>query len=123
MNKILTYSFLIRFGLGVIFIANALTAFFAPVEFLELIKNSFAINLLPIRPELFVPIVIGINDSIVGLLLISGFATRRVAVWATVWLIGVMIVIGNPLDVLEHSGLLFLSVALVLGDKHLTKNI
>ncbi len=123
MNKFLTYNFLIRSGLGVIFIANALVAFFAPTEFVELIKNSFVANLLPIRPELFVPIVIGLNDSIVGLLLLSGFAPRRVAVWATVWLIGVMVVIGEPFDVLEHSGLLFMSIALVLGDKYLTKNI
>jgi len=123
MNKFLTYNFLIRFGLGVIFIANALTAFFDPSGFVEIIKNSFAINLLPIRPELFVPIVIGINDSIVGLLLIFGFANRRVALWATIWLIGVMIVIGNPFDILEHSGLLFMSAALILGDKYLNKNI
>ena len=123
MNKFLTYNFLIRSGLGVIFIANALVAFFAPTEFVELIKNSLVANLLPIRPELFVPIVIGLKDSIVGLLLLSGFAPRRVAVWATVWLIGVMVVIGEPFDVLEHSGLLFMSIALVLGDKYLTKNI
>ena len=84
MNKFLSYNFLIRFGLGVIFIANALTAFFAPAEFTEIIKNSFVANFLPISPEAFVGIVIGFNDAIVGLLLISGFATRRVAVWATV---------------------------------------
>ena len=123
MNKFLNYNFLIRFGLGIIFITNALVAFFAPTEFIELIKNSFITNLLPISPGKFVLIVIGLNDSIVGLLLISGFATRRVAGWTMVWLVGVMVVIGNPLDILEHSGLLFMSAALVLGDKYLTKNI
>ncbi len=123
MNKYLTYNFLIRLGLGIIFIANALVAFFAPAEFVELIKNSFVVNLLPISPEVFVPVVIGFNDSIVGLLLISGFATRRVAIWATLWLIGVIVVIGSPLDALEHSGLLFMSAALILSDKYLTKNI
>ena len=79
MNKFLNYNFLIRFGLGIIFITNALVAFFAPTEFIELIKNSFITNLLPISPGKFVLIVIGLNDSIVGLLLSSGFATRRVA--------------------------------------------
>jgi len=123
MNKFLTYNFLIRLGLGVIFIANALVAFFAPAEFIELVENSFVVNLLPIRPELFVPIVIGLNDSIVGLLLLSGFATRRIALWATIWLVGVIVVIGSPFDVLEHFGLLFMSLALILGDKYLTKNI
>ena len=123
MNKYLTYNFLIRSGLGVIFVANALTALFAPAEFIELIENSFVGNFLPISPELFVPIVIGLNDSIVGVLLISGIATRRVAVWATLWLVGVMVVIGEPFDMLEHAGLLFMSVALILGDKYLTKNV
>ena len=123
MNKFLNYSFLIRIGLGIIFVANALTAFFAPAEFTEIIKNSFVANFLPISPEAFVGIVIGFNDAIVGLLLIGGIATRRVAIWATIWLVGVMVVIGSPFDVLEHSGLLFMSLALILGDKYLTKNI
>lgn len=123
MNKFINYNFLIRFGLGIIFIANALAAFFAPAEFIEVIENSFVANILPISPEVFVGIFIGFNDAIVGLLLISGFATRRVAIWATIWLVGVMITIGNPFDILEHIRLLFMSVALVFGDKYLTKNI
>ncbi len=36
MNKFINYNSLIRFGLGVIFIANALAAFFAPAEYLVL---------------------------------------------------------------------------------------
>ena len=123
MNKFINYNFLIRFGLGIIFIANALAAFFASAEFIEVIENSFVANILPISPEVFVGIFIGFNDAIVGLLIISGFATRRVAIWATIWLVGVMITIGNPFDILEHIGLLFMSVALVFGDKYLTKNI
>ncbi len=123
MKKYLTYNLLIRFGLGIIFLANALAAFFAPAEFIELIENSFVANLLPVSPELFVPLVIGLNDSIVGLLLISGVGKRLVAVWATLWLIGVMVVIGEPFDMLEHAGFLFMSVALALGDTYLNKNI
>ena len=123
MNKFLNYNFLIRFGLGIIFLANALIAFFAPTEFIELIKGSFVGNILPISPETFVPVVIGLNDSIVAVLLIAGISTRRVALWATLWLVGVMVVIGSPLDVLEHSGLLFMALALVLGEKYLTKNV
>ena len=123
MNKFLNYNFLIRFGLGIVFLANALVAFFAPSEFIELIKNSFVANILPISPEAFVPIVIGLNDSIVALLLITGISTRRIALWAILWLVGVMVVIGSPFDVLEHSGLLFMALALVLGEKYLTKNV
>jgi uncharacterized membrane protein YphA (DoxX/SURF4 family) len=123
MKKFLNYHHIIRYGLGLIFIANALVAFFAPAEFIEIIQNSFIINFLPVGPGVFVKIVIGINDAIVGLLLISGFATRRVAIWATIWLFGVMITIGSPFDVLEHVGILFMSVALVIDDKYLNKNI
>lgn len=68
-------------------------------------------------------IVIGLNDATVGLLLISGIVTRRVAVWATLWLVGVMVVTGSLFGVLEHFGLLFMSAALILGDTYLTKNI
>lgn len=123
MNKFGTYNFLIRFGLGIIFLANSLAAFFAPSEFIELLNNSFIVHLLPIRPELFIPLVIGLNDGIVALLLFFGIATRRVGLWAFVWLIGVMIVIASPFDVLEHFGLLFMALALILGEKYLTKNI
>jgi uncharacterized membrane protein YphA (DoxX/SURF4 family) len=123
MKKFLNYHHIIRYGLGIIFIANALVAFFAPAEFIEIIENFFIINFLPIRPEVFVPIIIGLNDIVVGLLLIVGFATRRVAIWATIWLIGVMITIGSPFDVLEHVGILFMSIALAIDDKYLNKNI
>lgn len=122
MKKFLNYHYIIRYGLGLIFIANALVAFFAPTEFVEIIENSFIANLLPISPEVFVGIIIGFNDAIVGLLLISGFATRRVAIWATIWLVGVMITIGSPFDILEHIGILFMSVALAIDDKYLNKN-
>ena len=116
MNKFVTYNFLIRFSLGLIFLANSLIAFFAPSEFIELINNSFIANLLPIRPETFVPLVIGLNDGIVALFLFFGIATRRVGTWAFIWLIGVMVVIASPLNVLEHTGLLFMALALVLNN-------
>lgn len=123
MKKFLNYHHIIRYGLGLIFIANALVAFFAPTEFVDIIKNSFLVNLLPLNPGVFVGIIVGLNDIVVGLLLIVGFATRRVAIWATIWLIGVMITIGSPFDVLEHVGILFMSIALAIDDKYLNKNI
>lgn len=118
MKKYLSYPHLIRFGLGIIFLANSLTALFAPSEFIELINNSFVAHLLPMRPEVFVPLVIGLNDGIVALLLFSGITTRRVGVWVFVWLVGVMIVTGTSLDVLEYAGFLFMALALVLGEKY-----
>jgi len=119
MNKYLTYHYLVRIGLGVIFVAHALIAFFIPDEFIELLENSFVSGLLPMDPQTFVATVIVLNDSIVGLLLISGYKTRLVATWATLWLIGVMIVIGADLfEILEHIGLVFISVALIFESRH-----
>lgn len=123
MNKFIHYNFLIRFGLGTIFLANSLTAFFVPSEFIELINNSFMVNFLPIRPEIFVPLIIGLNDAIVALLFFFGIATRRVGLWAFIWLIGVMIIIASPLGILEHVGFLFMVLALIREDTYLTKNI
>lgn len=122
----MTYNFLIRLGLGIIFIANALAAFFAPSEFIELIKNSFVINFLPVSPETFVGVGIALNDFLIGVLLISGIATRFIAVWAMAWLVGAMVVIGIQLDALEDFGLFIISVSLALGDRqatNITKNI
>ena len=122
MNKFLNYNFLIRLGLGTIFIANGLAAFFAPAEFVELVSNSFVAHFLPVSPETFVGIGIALNDSIVGLLLIVGIATRRTAIWAMLWLLGAIAVIGIELKALEDLGLLVMAGALALGDKSLTKN-
>ena len=117
MKKYLTYRSLIRYGLGTIFITHGLVALIAPTEFIELLENSFVSALLPIDPATFVKTVVMFNDTIVGLLLFSGFRLRLVASWATLWLVGVMIVIGNDLmEILEHIGLLFVSVALIIED-------
>lgn len=121
MHTFLTYQFLIRIGLGVVFLANSLAALFAPAEFIELIENSFVVSFIPIPLEVFVPLVIGFNDGIVALLFFSGIATRRVAMWAFLWLVGVMVVIGEPFDVLEHAGLLFVALALVVADSRARK--
>jgi len=45
MKKFLNYHHIIRYGLGLIFIANALVAFFAPAEFVEIIRNSFVASI------------------------------------------------------------------------------
>jgi hypothetical protein len=114
MRKYLKFPFLIRFGLACVFLANSLTAFFAPSEFQELVSNSVVSGLLPISVASFVA-CIGLNDLIVALLLFSGWRTSRVAMYATAWLAGVVVVIGVvSLDALEHVGFLTMSIALSL---------
>lgn len=116
MKKYLTYPYLIRFGLALVFLANSLTAFFAPPEFIELIENSFVANLLPVSVETFV-VFIGLNDALVALLLFLGIGTRRMAIWAILWLLGVMVVRGEPLEILEEVGFLFMAIALAVNKR------
>ena len=116
MKKYLTYPYLIRIGLAAVFLANSLIAFFAPSEFIELIEKSFLTNLLPVSAYVFV-LFIGINDAAVALLLFLGISTSRAAVWATLWLFGVMLVRGEPLEILEETGFLFMAIALAINYK------
>ena len=117
MKKYLTYPNLIRTGLASVFLANSLIAFFAPSEFVELIEKSFVINFLPVSAETFVSFI-GINDAMVALLLFFGVGTFYTAVWATIWLSVVMLVRGEPLEILEEIGFLFMAIALAINHKH-----
>ena len=117
MKDYFTFKHLVRYGLGIVFIAHGLAALFAPAEFIELLQNSFVSGLLPVDPETFVKVVVTLNDTIVGLLLMGGIRLRVVALWATLWLIGVMVVIGDSLfEVLEHVGIVLVAVALIIEE-------
>lgn len=117
MKKLCTFSFVIRIGLASVFLANSLIAFLEPSEFQELVSGSFVANLLPVSVATFV-MFIGVNDLIVAVLLISGWRTSRVAVYAVAWLIGVIIVTGVfSLDALEHLGFLAMAIALSMSER------
>lgn len=113
MKRTLT---IIRIGLALVFLANSLTAFFAPSEFIDLVGSSFITGIFHIDSSLFV-ILIGINDALVALLFITGIRLRYVAVWATLWIVGVMSVKGFSLDTLEESGFLFMAISLALSSR------
>jgi len=114
MRKFLTFPFIIRIGLVCVFLANSLIAFLSPAEFQELISDSFLADMLPMSAATFI-IGIGINDFMVAMLLFSGWHTSRVAMWAALWLAGVIVVIGAfSLDTLEHLGFLAMAVALAM---------
>lgn len=108
--------FLVRIGLALVFSANSLIAFFAPSEFIELIEKSFIMNLVPVSAETFI-VFIGLNDAAVALLLFFGIGAFPAAVWATLWILGVMAVRGEPLEILEEAGFLFMAIALIVNNK------
>ena len=112
MNRYLTFPFLIRAGLACVFLSQSITAFVAPAEFLDLVSNSFVAGLLPVSVATFVTFI-GFNDFAVAALLFSGWKTNRVATYASLWLLGVIVVIGvASLDALEHLGFLAMSISL-----------
>ncbi len=102
---------IIRIGLALVFLANGLTAFFAPQEFKELLETSFVSQILPLPTTSFL-LIIGINDLLMGGLILLNRYQKYIFGWAMLWLIGVMIVMAKPLDILEHFG--FFSMALAL---------
>lgn len=113
MKKLLSRDLILRFGLACAFLANSLTAFLYPDEFKEVISGSFISHFLPISVSAFV-IFVGINDLIVAILLLLGWKVSKVAIWASIWITGVIIVNGViSLDSLER--LAFLAIAIFIA--------
>ncbi|QQG38262.1 MAG: hypothetical protein HYS26_01795 [Candidatus Kaiserbacteria bacterium] len=105
---------LIRIGLALVFLANSITAFVYPSEFIELIEASFVagiLGLVGVSPALFV-VGIGFNDAIVAALLFLNRGRVIASVWASLWLVAVLLVRGEPLEILEESGFLLMALAL-----------
>lgn len=105
-----------RIGLGLVFLANSLIAFLTPSEFIDLLEKSFIAGFLPISVATFV-VIIGINDALVAILLLFlGIGRKWVALWASLWLIGVLVIIAAPVEILEESGFLFMALALLMDN-------
>lgn len=109
-------TFVIRIGLGLVFLANSYVAFVSPDELHELIHESFLPSLLPISVDSFIKFI-GISDSTVGILLLSGTRLKYVATYVTLWIMGIMAVIGLKEigDFLEHFGFLSMAIYLFLN--------
>lgn len=113
MKNLISFPTIIRLGLAVVFLANGIEAFSNPSEFIELVSGSYAASLMPFSVAAFITFV-GFHDSVMALLLASGWNARYVARWAVVWLVLVITVIGLvSVDALEHLG--FLAMALSLA--------
>jgi uncharacterized membrane protein len=104
----------VRVGLACVFLANGLTAFFMPQEFADLLGGSFVSGLLPF-PIATAVLLIGVHDTLMALLILWGKYQKYIFGWACVWLVGVMIVVAEPLDVLEHLGFFAMALALWLS--------
>ncbi len=117
MKKLKTYSSLfLRIGLACAFLSNSLQAFLAPDEFVKLLNSSFIIHLLPVSSVTFVHFI-GFSDGMVSLLLVLGVYPQYVAVYAGLWLIGVMATFGiyDYGDILEHIAFFSIAVYLIFN--------
>jgi uncharacterized membrane protein YphA (DoxX/SURF4 family) len=73
-----------RIGLATVFLINAVTAITDPSGFLKLLQHNFVAQIVGHYQVLLY--VIAVNDFILGLLILLGFARRYVLAWAGVWL-------------------------------------
>lgn len=107
---------LIQIGLAAVFLANALTAVFNPGEFTEIIEGSFLGALIPSGIALT---IIAINDALMTLLILFSKKGRQfIFGWAVIWIVVVLIAIGEPLDMLEESAFLFMALALFFDSRN-----
>ena len=109
-------SLFLRIGLACAFLSNSLQAFLAPNEFNNMLNASFVIHFLPVGAAEFVHFI-AFSDGMVFLLLILGVYTEYVALYAGLWLIGVMTTFGihDYGDILEHIAFFSIAVYLVLN--------
>lgn len=90
-------------GLAGVFIVNALVACLQPNDFVDLVQRSVLSNLAPFEPGRWLAWVIGLNDLVLGVLLVVSIRHRRVRslvlAWSGVWLLAVTVVKVTSLDV------------------------
>ena len=72
---------LLRFGLGLIFLTKGLVAWFNPSEFRDLLSTSFLHTLIG-QTDWFT-FVIAVNDTLLFLLILSGRWHTVVTAWAS----------------------------------------
>ena len=90
-------------GLAGVFIVNALVAWLQPSDFVDLVKRSTLSDLAPFDTGRWLAWVIGLNDLVLGVLLVRAIRHRsirpHVLAWSGVWLLAVTVVKVTSLDV------------------------
>jgi len=110
--------FVLRIGLALVFLANGLGAFFHGEDMQGLISGSSLSHILPISVATLV-IFVGIHDTLMFLLLLFWRKYEKyLFAWAMIWLVIVMFVIGEPLDIIEHLGFFAMALALFMNSSH-----
>ena len=91
-------------GLAGVFIVNALVAWLQPSDFVDLVQRSTLSDLAPFEIGRWLAWAIGLNDIVLGVLLVRAIRHRSmrplVLAWSGVWLLAVTVVKVTSLDVL-----------------------
>jgi len=117
IKKIQTNSIIIlRVGLALVFLAHFYIAVFNPDEFVNVINGSFLPHTFINDPDLLVKLI-AISDVAVAVLLLFGFGLKYISAYASLWILGVIVVSGieDPPDFFEHLGFLSIAVFLFLN--------
>ncbi|MDE2399935.1 MAG: hypothetical protein KGL67_02935 [Patescibacteria group bacterium] len=111
---------ILRLGLGLVFLSQALMSWFYPQEFKDLIGSSFMFSFFHAIPSSVFLLLIFINDSLLALIILFNYQKliKAALLWASIYLVLVMLVIWQPIDILEHFGFLSLAVVLYLEYKN-----
>ncbi|MDO8628367.1 MAG: DoxX family membrane protein [Nanoarchaeota archaeon] len=110
MNKAFLSSFLLRLGLGVVFLIFGVGKFRGDI-WAQTIPNLPFVQSLPFSSDVVV-IIIGVVEVLIGLFLLFGLFTRWVALVASIELIMIMILL--KFGEVRDMGLLAGSLSLVL---------
>ena len=90
-------------GLAGVFIVNALVAWLQPSDFVDLVERSMLSDLAPFDIGRWLAWAIGLNDLVLGVLLVRAIRHRSirplVLAWSGVWLLAVTVVKVTSLDV------------------------
>jgi len=94
-------------GIGSFFLTNSVTAWFVADEFKELIEaKAFLLNIFSSTTWVH---LIGVNDALMFLLILSGKWRKAVSLWGIIWLVCVIYITGVlSIDTIERAGIILL---------------
>lgn len=113
---------ILRIGLGGVFLWFGIDKFFNPLIWSKWVPEWFSV-LLPIDLFTFV-YILGVVETIIGLLVLIGFYTKTATALAGVLLMAIMPSLGFNDIMIRDAGLLFMAIGLMLlgpGDMSLDR--
>lgn len=106
---------LLRTGLGAFFLTNSIAAWTGGDEFKEIINGHAWLTRLA-SADVFVKII-GVNDALLFLLLVSGKYRKYAAIWGMIWISSVIFLTGFAMpDTIERLGIMLILAYYAMTD-------